>query len=70
METEKIKKENEFPYGSCIKINPENGEIESIVIDSWEIDHLENVPNIVRRLRRFEKEYNISCTLNSIKIGN
>ena len=70
MEEDKIITNNRFPYGKCVEINPKSGKVESVVIDSWEIDSVESVINIVRRLKRFEKEYNISCTLNSIKIGN
>lgn len=54
--------------GDCIKLNSDGNKIEEIIIDSMEVKRFEDIYYRLEEMLEFEKEHNICCTLNSIKI--
>lgn len=52
----------------CIEFN-EDGSIKKIEIDSLEMKNISDIFDVISELHDLEKECNITCTLNSIKIS-
>lgn len=54
--------------GECIKLNADGNKIEEIIVDCMEVKRFEDIYHRLEEMHEFEKEHNVCCTLNSIKI--
>lgn len=61
--------ENNIYESSCIEYSNSNKGIEEIIIDSLDVKSIYDVLPQLKEIAEFEKEHNIRCTLNRIKIN-
>lgn len=55
-------------FKDCIVLNDDESKIDEIIIDCLEVKNFNDIFYRLRELQEFQKEYNVGCTLNSIRI--
>ena len=63
-----MSKSDKEKFKDCIVLNDNESNIEEIIIDCLEIKNFEDIFYRLQEMQKFEKEYNVCCTLKRIKI--